>query len=134
MFERFFKKTEKQQKTVGALGEEVAETFLRKNGFLILGRNYRNRRGVQLGELDIIAEENGTVVFVEVKSRKCQSTDIMLPEENITFEKLRKLSKIAELWLREQKRLDGPYRFDAVSVTFCGLRDPEIRHLRNIFL
>lgn len=119
---------------MGALGEDVAEAFLRKNGFRILGRNYRNRRGVQLGELDIIAEENGTVVFVEVKSRKCRSTDTVLPEENITLEKLRKLSKIAELWLREQKRIDGAYRFDAISVTFCGLREPEIRHLRNIFL
>lgn len=133
MFEKFFRKTEKR-KMVGNLGEDAAAAFLRKNGFRVIDRNYRNRSGRQLGELDIIAEENDTVVFVEVKSRECRCGETIFPEENITFEKLRKLSKIAELWLREQGCIEKRYRFDAVTVLFSGIREPEIRHIRNIFL
>jgi putative endonuclease len=134
MFEKLFRKKEEKRKTVGNLGEDLATAFLKKHGFRILDRNYRNKRGKQLGELDIVAEEAGVVVFIEVKSRECRSGDTVLPEENITFEKLRKLSKIAELWLRERKRIDRDYRFDAVTVLFCGIKEPEIRHIRNIFL
>ena len=135
MFENLFgkKKTEKR-KVVGNLGEDVAAEYLRKHGFRIIDRNYRNRRGKQLGEIDIVAEEDGVVVFVEVKAREGRVGDAVFPEENITFDKLRKLSKIGELWLRERNQIDHPYRFDAVTVLFSGIREPEIRHRRNIFL
>ncbi len=133
MFEKFFKKTEKR-KAIGNLGEDIAAGYLLRRGFRVIDRNYRNRSGKQLGEIDIVAEEDDTVVFVEVKSREGRVGDAVFPEENITFEKLRKLSRIGELWLRERKSIDRKYRFDAVTVLFSGIREPEVRHIRNIFL
>lgn len=120
---------------LGRRGEDEASRFLRRAGFSILERNYRNDRGRALGEIDIVAKEGGELVFVEVKARTVSAEDTTLPEDAITREKLRRLSRIAEAYVRERGKEDVPYRFDALSIRF--FRDggaPEIRHLRNIFL
>jgi putative endonuclease len=134
MFDILFQRNAEKRKVIGNFGEDVAEEFLRKGGYRILDRNYRNKYGRQLGELDIVAQERDMIVFVEVKTRQCRTSEAVFPEENISFDKLRKLSKIAELWLREKNRVGCSYRFDAVTVLICGRKDPEIRQIRNIFL
>ncbi|HWQ59600.1 MAG TPA: YraN family protein [Candidatus Fimivivens sp.] len=121
----------------GSRGEDIAATFLRSLGYRILDRNYRNDRGRALGEIDIVAKEGKELVFVEVKTRTIPigSVRTVIPEESITQGKLRRLSRIAEGYVKE-KRIDSvPYRFDAVSILIReGADRPEIRHLKGIFL
>ena len=90
-----------------------------------------------MGEIDIIAQDKKEkeLVFVEVKSRDSQKYGHTLPEENITFAKLKKMQRIAQDYLRKNKLLDAAYRFDAVSVWLNNeTRIAKIKHLKNIFL
>ena len=121
--------------SIGSRGEDIAERFLKKKGYRILARNYKNSTGYCLGEIDIVAREEDTLVFVEVKTYKKTLRAHARPEEQITRAKLHKLNRVAQIYLAESNRKDAPYRFDAVSV----LLDPhneqkEVRHLKNIFL
>jgi putative endonuclease len=125
------------QESTGKTGEQVAANFLKASGYAILAVNFKNNFGRRLGEIDVIAREKTTrqIVFVEVKTRDFQKYQHTLPEENITYSKLRKLEKIAQFYLRINHLSDADYRFDAISV----LLDKEnhkaqIRHLKNIYL
>jgi putative endonuclease len=120
---------------LGSLGEQITAKFLRDKGFEIVEMNYKNDSGRRLGEIDIIAKENGEWVFVEVKTREYHGYKNTLPEENITSQKLRKLSRIAENYLRQKNILEDNFRFDAVSVWVDNANKmAKIKHLRNIFL
>lgn len=120
---------------LGVRGEDEAVSFLKKQGFRILERNWRNRTGRAVGEIDIVAKDGDELVFVEVKARKREYGTTVLPEESITREKLRRLSRAAEGYLRERKLRDAPYRFDAILLTFSvSPVETEIRHFRSIFL
>jgi len=124
-----------KKSNIGSLGERVAANYLKNKGFEIVEMNYKNSFGRRLGEIDIIAREKGELVFVEVKTREYQKYQDTLPEENITFLKLRKLSRIAQDYLRQKNQLDAAYRFDAVSVWLDQpQKQAKIKHLRNIFL
>jgi len=121
---------------VGNRGEEEAASFLRSFGYRILDRNYRNDRGRAIGEIDIIACDSDGLVFVEVKTRTAKTgAPEPLPEESITREKLRRLVRIAQGYLREKHLESAPYRFDAVLIIYReDVQKPEIRHLKSIFL
>jgi putative endonuclease len=124
----------KEPETLGEIGEKIAVKFLKKNGYKILERNFKNPLGRRLGEIDIIAKEKNEIVFVEVKARKSGSEDIF-PEERINHDKLHKLSKIAEHYLKSRKIFDRPYRFDAVTVNIeDDLKTGKIKHLKSIFI
>jgi Holliday junction resolvase-like predicted endonuclease len=70
-----------------------------------------------------------------VKTRNLQKYSATLPEENITYSKLHKLSKIAENYLRQKNLLNSAYRFDAISIWLNQTeRQAKIKHLRNIYL
>lgn len=117
---------------LGAWGEEKASGFLEDKGYRILDRNFKNASGRRKGEIDIIAfdEEAGDLVFVEVKSRTKRLFGETVPEENITCPKLRKLAKIAQIYLRSKRLENHSYRFDAISVIFDpGSREIEFRHI-----
>ncbi|MBP9752043.1 MAG: YraN family protein [Candidatus Moranbacteria bacterium] len=119
---------------VGNKGEDIAARFLEDTGFSILERNYKNKSGRSLGEVDIVAQDGDELVFVEVKAREAKPGKDAFPEENITAGKLRKLARIAEGYLRERRRESSPYRFDAILIVFREGSDPEIRHFKSIFL
>ncbi|MEI7750283.1 MAG: YraN family protein [Candidatus Moraniibacteriota bacterium] len=121
---------------VGNRGEDEAVSFLRASGYRILERNYRNNRGRALGEIDIIARDSDDLVFVEVKTRTAKAGfPEPLPEESITREKLRRLMRIAQGYLREKRLESAPYRFDAVLIVYRDdIQKPEIRHFKSIFL
>ena len=119
----------------GSLGEQVAAKFLRDKGLEIIEMNYRNESGRRLGEIDIIAKENGEWVFVEVKTREYQNYQNTLPEENITSSKLHKLSKIANSYIKSRNLWDHPYHFDAISVWLSqDFKKAKIKHIENIFI
>ena len=110
----------------GTLGEEVAVDYLVKKGYRILERNFRFERG----EIDIVAEENGVLVFVEVKTRHSKSVGD--PEDAVTIGKRDQLRKVAEGYLFKHN-IDGrECRFDVVAVERLSSQ-VHIRHIENAF-
>lgn len=121
----------------GKTGEGVAATYLRNNGYIILEMNYKNNLGRRLGEIDIIAEDNtaNELVFVEVKTREYHRYKDTLPEENITYTKLKKFARIVNVYLYKNNWQDRNYRFDAISIWLdFSSRMAKIKHIRNIYL
>lgn len=112
--------------TVGRQGEELARRYLEQQGFRILACNYR----VPLGEIDLIAEEGGTVAFIEVKARTGSSHGH--PLEAVTAAKQRQLARVALHYLSGEPR-ERPARFDVVSVQFNQDRAPLVELTRNAF-
>ncbi len=95
---------------MGRKGEEIAHLFLKKNGYHIIERNY----GCKMGEMDIIAREKDTLVFIEVKTRT--STHFGPPQLAVHVNKQRQLSKIALNYLKEKHLKDVKARFDVVAI------------------
>ena len=97
---------------LGAKGEALAVKHLKGLGYRIVERNFR----VRAGEIDIIAEQEGTLVFIEVKTR----TDIRFgpPSESITASKKNHLSKAALEYMSRHDCHNVPARFDVISVLF----------------
>jgi putative endonuclease len=115
------------RQVVGTLGEQAACTALLDQGYRILHRNYR----VRGGELDIVCERNGILVFCEVKTRT--SAQFGLPEESVTIAKRRRLRKLALEYLQREGRRARTLRFDVISVALHDGRVGELRHLVNAF-
>ncbi len=112
---------------LGALGEQVAAEYLEARALRILARNWRCR----YGELDIIAAEAAhTVVFVEVKTRTGDGFG-GLPEA-VTPAKVRRIRRLAGLWLAGQDTRWDAVRIDVVGVRLGRRRDPEVLHLRGV--
>lgn len=115
----------------GKHGEDQAERFLEQKGYHIVARNVTNPSGRRLGEIDIVALEGEKVVFVEVKTRK--SADIPL-SLSIRPEKLRRLARIGEWYMKRADWLDRKYRFDMVGIVENPGKEAEIQHIKDIFL
>lgn len=112
---------------LGARGERVAARHLRRLGLRIITRNYRTPQG----EVDLVAREGGTLVFVEVKTRRRGE-----PAEAVTPEKRRRLTLAALAFLKRHRLLnrDVPCRFDVVAVVWPdGRGRPRIDHERGAF-
>lgn len=125
----------KKEKTLGQIGEDIAAKYLKKKGYKIIERNFKNKIGRQVGEIDIVAEKNKELVFVEVKTRIVRTGENILPEENITPSKLHKLAKAGNNYIKAKKLLSKPYHFDAVSVLYDSAeKKAQVRHLENIFI
>lgn len=112
--------------TIGQRGESIAADYLTRAGLRILARNYRSGRG----ELDIVAMDGATIVFVEVKTR-C-SDAFGAPEQAVTVAKQRQLVMLANRYLYRERRIGAPCRFDVVAVEFRDGRCT-IRHIPNAF-
>lgn len=120
--------------TLGAEGELFAKKYLISLGYRILETNFRNTKGKQLGEIDIIAEENNELVFVEVKTRIGEFGKSILPESNITPRKLAKINKISLIYINIKNFWDKKYRFDAISIYIHPqTKNPSINHIKNIY-
>ena len=115
-----------QHQKFGARGENLAAWFLKQNGYKIIEQNYRNR----MGEIDIIAREKKTIVFVEVKSRK--SIRYGSPKLAVTLKKQRKISMVALYYLKATKQSDAKARFDVVAIT-SNHDEPQIEIVKNAF-
>lgn len=113
---------------LGALGEQLAVEHLRGLGLQILARNWRCR----YGELDVIAADlsSNTAIFVEVKTRTGDGFGGLA--EAVTAEKVRRLRRLASLWLAEQQTRWAAIRIDVVGVRVGRRRTPEISHLKGI--
>jgi putative endonuclease len=110
----------------GQEGENIAFSYLRQRGYHVMDRNYR----CPCGEIDLIAKDGETLVFVEVKTR--HSTIFGQPEEAVDFKKRKKMSAVA-LWYIEEKKINNYYaRFDVVSI-LLSKDPPEIQLFRDAF-
>ena len=105
--------SELTNREIGTLGEDFAVRFLVDQGYEVLERNWRCRRG----ESDIVTESpDGSLTFVEVKTRRCGSTFTdCAPEEAVTEAKQERYGKLAEIYLQEH-RLSMPVALDVISI------------------
>jgi putative endonuclease len=114
------------KKELGKKGEELALQFLKKRGYRIIGRNYV----CKMGEMDIIAKEKDTLVFVEVKART--STTFGPPQLAVNSAKQRQLSKVALNFLKEKHLEDVKARFDVVAILLRP-KGEQIELIRDAF-
>ena len=110
----------------GKKGEELAAAHLERAGYRIIERNYR----CFFGEIDIVAEEGETLVFVEVKSRRSDAYGA--PELAVGRDKQKKISSIALHYISAHNLRDRPARFDVVAVKLLPAGD-RIELIRNAF-
>lgn len=102
--------TKSENRAKGRQGEQLATEYLEKHGYSIVVKNYRNC----FGEIDIIAKECGTLVFIEVKMRNLISYGH--PVLSVDMRKQEKISKTAAGYIAEKKCDNVPCRFDVVSI------------------
>ena len=113
---------------VGRFGEQLAVERLTADGFEILERNWRCRDG----EIDIVAVEDSTLVFVEVKTRSTLSHGT--PAEAVVPAKAARLRRLATRWLLDHPDRYWPHvRFDVVGVVRHTPSGPSVTHLRGAF-
>src|SRR5262249_36668547 len=112
----------------GDIGEREAARFLKRKGYRIVQSQMRNR----FGEIDLIAMDGETIVFVEVKTRR--SSDHGEPFDAVTVDKQRKLTLSALAYLKRHRLLEHRSRFDVVSLVWPeGESKPQIQHFVNAF-
>lgn len=113
---------------IGKFGEDIASKYLEEKGYKIKERNYRTF----LGEIDIISEYKGNIIFVEVKTRR--SDKFGYPEEAINFNKQQKIIKNALCYLAKYNLWEKNYCFDVILVSISNHRDiKKINHIKNAF-
>jgi putative endonuclease len=112
---------------LGRLGEVLAANYLESIGIRVLERNWRCSQG----EIDIVAQDGGELVVVEVKTRS--GLLFGSPFSAITAEKLARLRRLVAAWGREHTGSHSDVRIDAVSVVIPPCGSVEIDHLRGIF-
>ena len=115
-----------KRKEVGAIGEKLAADFLKKRGYRILRRNYRCRGG----EIDIIAQHNECLVFVEVRTKR--GSGFGTPEESVSFFKREKLVSLADTYLQSYNNLPPNWRIDVIAVELTSdNRVSRLEHIEN---
>ncbi len=110
------------KRTTGREGEDHAAAVLRKEGYRILDTNFRS----PFGEIDIIAEDSGCLVFVEVKRRRGRGFGTSL--EAIDARKKMHIIRSAQVYLKKNRCVDRPIRFDVV-----GIDGDTVRVIRHAF-
>jgi putative endonuclease len=106
---------------LGRSGEDLAERYLRRKGYRILGRNIRT----PYGELDLVARRRGCIVFVEVKTRR-EGEDCFPPSLAVTPRKLWRLRRAACAWLEREFGTGGncpPARLDVIGISQEEVRE-----------
>jgi putative endonuclease len=99
-----------KNKATGALGEELARDYLTSNGYTIIASNYR----VPEGEIDLVARQDGELVFIEVKARHGHVCGA--PEEAVTPAKQAKLIAAAQRYLQDNNLETAPWRIDVMAI------------------
>ncbi len=115
-----------QHSQMGIWGEEVAAAYLCDKGYTILERNWHSGHR----DIDIIAQQGGTLVFVEVKTRR--NTEYGTPEHAVDWQKRRNLRHAANHYIH-YRRLSCPTRFDIVTVVgSLDCEEPVIHHFEDV--
>ena len=115
------------RRALGAVGEALAAGHLERRGYRIMARNVRLGRG----EIDLVALDAGTVVFVEVKGNRGRRYGA--PEEMVTAVKQRRLTRLATWYLQRRGWIGRPARFDVVAIDWEPDGSVAVRHYRDAF-
>ena len=119
----------KERQNLGREGEELAGRFLLSRDYKIVAKNFRT----SFGEIDLIAYQKNVLVFIEVKMRN--SINFGAPEESITLNKKKKISKVASFYLKtkglNENKIDC--RFDVVCITGQRGNSPTIKLIKDAF-
>ncbi len=110
---------------LGLYGEDVAARHVASRGYRILDRRWRASRG----ELDLVAEDRGEIVFIEVKTRR--GSAFGLPEDAVTRRKRAQLRALAESYLAAKGLRGRPYRIDVIAVTADPSGGASLAHFRS---
>jgi len=111
---------------LGKRGEELALKTIRSMGYKDILQNYR----CPLGEIDLIARDADTLVFLEIKTRRTGST--AYAKEAVTARKRRQISKVALAYMKANNCSDTRARFDVVAISLAG-SSPKIEVIKNAF-
>lgn len=114
----------RDNKLKGKTGEDIACSYLKKCGYEIFHRNFTT----SLGELDIVASDSQTLVFIEVKTRLDDTFGS--PAEAVDYRKRRKISEVAAQYIKKFRYFEVPVRFDVIEV-YLGER--RVNHIENAF-
>lgn len=112
---------------LGRHGEDLAAAYLTDAGYRLVDRNWRCTQG----EIDIIAERDGEIVFVEVKTRS--GLAFGHPFEAITGPKLARLRRLAAAWCAQAEAWPARIRIDAIAVTAAAGAEPVVEHRTGVF-
>ncbi|KKQ57253.1 MAG: hypothetical protein US74_C0006G0037 [Parcubacteria group bacterium GW2011_GWA2_38_13] len=112
------------KKDIGNYGEKLAKKFLKRQGYKIIDKNYRTKSG----EIDIIARDKESLVFVEVKTRS--SAEFGDPEMNLHPRKIQNFRAATQIYISE-KNINCGYSLDVISIDLSK-KPPDIVHFKNI--
>ncbi len=110
----------------GKQGEDIAVKYLEEAGIDVIARNVR----CNMGEIDIVGVDGDTLVFVEVKSKSFGGYG--LPQEAVTVAKQRRLTRLAQWYLKSRKMERRSARFDVIAIAWKG-GEPEVTWIANAF-
>lgn len=116
----------RERLALGKLGEDLAFKKIRRLGYKKIIRNYR----CPLGEIDLIARDSDTLVFIEIKTRKGKS--ISYAKEAVDARKRRQISKVALAYMKANNCLETKARFDVVAINVKG-GNTRIEVIKNAF-
>ena len=116
-----------RRRTLGQDAEDTAARFLERAGLRVIERNVRFAHG----EIDLVCRDGAVVVFVEVKCRHARWGDA--PAEAVSWHKQRRLTRLAQYYLKWRHLDRARCRFDVVAVTVHGDGARQVRHLRSAF-
>ncbi|MFC1474819.1 YraN family protein [bacterium] len=115
------------RKKLGEKGEKAAAKYYKRQGFVILDRNYTCR----LGELDLVVRKGDLLVFCEVKTLRSKSLGV--PEMAVNASKQRRIVRLAKYYIKLKKLESLQARFDVVSVSWEEGGRPEVKHIPAAF-
>ncbi len=121
----------RKARRTGVRGETYAYWFLRRNGYVMIARNF-TQRGLK-GEIDLVGYDGKTLAFVEVKTRTSLRDEFGSPEDAVTREKQRHLSRMARQFLREYRASSVPFRFDILAIEAPPGQRPVVRLHKGAF-
>ena len=111
----------------GQQGEQIAVDYLKKIGYQIEQRNFRCRQG----EIDIIARDDATLVFIEVKTKS--KTTFGAPQAMVTYTKQCTITRVAMYYVQQHRVMNTALRFDVIAIMFVPNQMPEVNHIPAAF-
>lgn len=113
----------------GSFAESLAEKFLASKNYKILDRNYRK----PWGEVDIIAEKEGIIIFVEVKASDKLAPKGFEPEKRVNADKIKRIKRAAQTYIQQNNLDDKSWQMDIIAVELDKDREvAKIRHFKNV--
>jgi len=113
---------------LGRRGESLAWDYLVKHGYKILDKNYR----CSIGEIDVVAEKGKRVAIIEIRTRS--TNRFGHPEESVNIHKQRRLTRLAQWYLKDKKKMNASVSFNVLAIILNGSEVQKINLIEDAFL